>query len=304
MKRQFWLQNVFAGKTAAAPGNQLAVVFDDEAILNDEQMQRITRDFNFSETIFIAKKNAGGEFPEGGFPVEGHPEGGFPVRIFTPGEELRFAGHPMLGAAATLFAEGVAKGKELHLLTKAGPIKVQQEGELLFMHQNPAEFGAELSHEKAAHFLGLSAADLQPQLPVQQVSTGTPFWLCALKSVQALAEINFQADKWLNFVQQHEGKALLVYTADATDEQLLHVRVFTHYYNIPEDPATGSANGCLCGYLARYSYPNQPFERRVQQGKQMGRAAELHLRFSTSSGSEGIWVGGRSKLFARGELCL
>jgi trans-2,3-dihydro-3-hydroxyanthranilate isomerase len=177
---------------------------------------------------------------------------------------------------------------------------VQQEGELLFMHQNAAEFGAELNHEQAAHFLGLAATELQPQLPVQQVSTGTPFWVCGLKSEEALAAIDFQAADWLNFVQQHDGKAFLAYAPDATNEQLLHVRVFTHYYNIPEDPATGSANGCLCGYLARYSYPNQPFERRVRQGIQMGRAAELHLRFSTSSGSEGIWVGGRSKLFARG----
>jgi trans-2,3-dihydro-3-hydroxyanthranilate isomerase len=173
-------------------GNPLAVVMNTCA-LSTEQMQRIAREFNLSETTFVERRPAAVERAEG-----------VRVRIFTTREELNFAGHPTLGAASVLklHAPETLQGDTITLALNAGAIPVRFEGQGLFgeMAQRDPEFGAELGRAEVARLTGLAIDDLDPALPPQVVSTGTAFAIVALRDAEPLARLKVNHDEaaaWL-----------------------------------------------------------------------------------------------------------
>lgn len=292
-KKVFYMVDVFSGQKYG--GNQLAV-FPKGHLFSDEEMQRITREINFSETTFI-------------FPKESQ-DNRYRVRIFTPAAEVPFAGHPTLGTAfviQTFLAE--KKYDRLILDLNVGPIPVDMEYsegriDMMTMKQNPPVFGQKLSGDDLAKVLNLSVEDIDSRFPIQEVSTGLPFIIVPLKSLGAVAKARLAKDHYDALIEGLEAKAILFFAPQTKyPENHLHARVFTEYFGVPEDPATGSANGCLAGYLLEYEYfGDKTLKIQVEQGFEIGRDAILYLSGEKKDGEITVYVGGRAALFAQGEL--
>ncbi len=276
----YHLVDVFAERPYA--GNQLAVV-RDAASLSTDEMQAIAAEFGFSETTFVE--------------ADEPRDGGYPVRIFTPREEIPFAGHPALGTAAVL-RDVVDAGDEIGLDLDVGrvPVRVDDENgaDVFWMRQRPPTFGETFERESAAAVLSLDADDVRTQWPVQSVSTGLPTVVVPLTDRDALTRIVVDRAAYDDFVAGHDAKNVLVFCPDARDgENDLAVRVFAPYYGVPEDPATGSSNGCLAGYLARHRcLDGTEVDVRVEQGYEMGRPSLLSLRARGGESEVEVEVGG------------
>lgn len=327
---KFFIVDVFA--EAKYAGNQLAV-FTDAGDLTTEQMQQIARETNFSETTFILSPQ-----PQ---------DGGYPVRIFTPGQELPFAGHPTLGTAFILQQELIRQSVETVTLNlKVGPIPVNilyknQQPDVLWMVQNPPVFGETLPAEAVAAVLNLELDDFDTRFPIQEVSTGVPFIITPLKRLEALQRIKVNVDRLVALVEPLQAKMIFVFCPEVRNPaNQFSARMFAHAVGIPEDPATGSANGCFAAYLAHYDdsprlgsteygvqetegsgqkttslpsdtqspSPLSPFppsylmEARVEQGYEIGRPSLLLLRAQKTEEKIDVFVGGKVILVARGEF--
>ena len=286
----FYIVDVFAEEKFA--GNQLAVV-KDAGRLSDIKMQQIAREVNFSETTFILsdeKRN-----------------GGYDVRIFTPKEEVPFAGHPTLGTAYVIQSEIIKKPVETIILNlKIGPIQVNLNDArgVLWMKQNPPAFGAVFNADEISNVLNIEALDIDHGYPVQEVSTGLPFIIVPLKTLEALKKCRIDREKYFGLIKDSHAKALLVFCPETIKEENdLNVRVFAEYYGITEDPATGSANGCLAGYLVKYNYfKNSKIDIQVEQGYEIGRPSLLYLRGEEQVGNIEVLVGGKVQMVAWGEF--
>ena len=289
----FYIVDVFAEEKYA--GNQLAVVRKASA-LTDLEMQKIAREMNFSETTFILRDE---ECP-----------GGFDVRIFTPREEVPFAGHPTLGTAYIVQREIIRKPvKEVILDLKIGPIPVTftyrgKKAEILWMKQIKPRFGTTYEPRALAAVLGLKTGEVETRFPVQEVSTGLPFIIVPLKKLESVKKCQVNLQRLSSLIKETKAKAILVFCPESYSSQNdLNVRVFAHHYGVPEDPATGSANGCLAGYLVKHRFFGSNLVNiRVEQGYEIGRPSLLLLNAEEKAGEIGIFVGGRVILVARGEI--
>jgi trans-2,3-dihydro-3-hydroxyanthranilate isomerase len=279
----FYIMDVFAvGKYT---GNQLAV-FPNAEGLNAAQMQAIAREINFSESTFVT----------------GVPQNqAYPVKIFTPAVELPFAGHPTLGTAWVL--------RHLHpnlttitLSYKAGQIPVRfadaNPTSVVWMEQRPPEFLGTLEATNLAPVLGIDVTDIDLNYPIEQVSTGLPFIIVPLKTLAAVQKTKLELTKYYQLIGQLPAQNILIFCPQTLyEENHLHVRVFTHALGIPEDPATGSANGCLAAYLVHHGYNGQKsIDLRVEQGYAIGRPSLLYLQADGNS----VSVGGQVDLVAKG----
>ena len=288
-KHPFTIVDVFA--EAKYAGNQLAV-FRAAGELSGEEMQRFAREINFSESAFILSDEP--------------RDNGFDVRIFTPREEVPFAGHPTLGTAHVIRSELVAGGTASVVLNlKIGPIPVLFAPDGYgWMRQIEPEFGKRHAASVIAAVVGLAAADIDSRFPVQEVSTGLPFFIVPLKSLAALKSAKIHRDKYAALTRDSWAKGILVFCPQAHEEgNHVSVRVFVDHFGVPEDPATGSGNGCLAGYLVQHRYyGKESINLRSEQGYEIGRPSLLLLKAEEKSGHIQIFVGGRSVIVAKGEF--
>ncbi|WP_267161049.1 PhzF family phenazine biosynthesis protein [Halovenus salina] len=291
MTHSFHIVDVFAQEKYA--GNQLAVV-TGAGDLSGEEMQAIAAEMDYSETTFVT----------------GEPtDSGWPVRIFTPTEEVPFAGHPTLGTASVIrqeLADGTPESVVLDLQVGEVPVDVRNEEgtELLWMRQQPPEFGESLDHAELADVLGLDAEQVDDAWPVQVVSTGLPTIIVPLEDRAALEGIDLDRQAYDDLVAGREAKLVHAVCSEPREaEHDLAVRMFSPYYGVPEDPATGSANGCLAAYLSKHEYLGSPsVDVRVEQGYEMGRPSVLSLRAEPDGDEVAVQVGGQVVPVARGDL--
>ncbi len=290
---EFYIADVFAEEKYE--GNQLAV-FREAAGLTTAEMQAIAREMHFSETTFLLSDRP--------------TDGGYDVRIFTPETELPFAGHPTLGTAFIIQREVIKEPVEQVILNlKVGriPVTFTYKGDgpdILWMRQVPPTFGEECSVEAAALALRIGPDDIDSRFPLQIVSTGIPFLIVPLKTLDAVKRAKPDWDAFMTGTQGKLPRAVLVFAPETYFQKNdLNVRVFVDEVGVPEDPATGSGNGCLAGYLVKYRYYEKPeIDLRVEQGYEIKRPSLLFLRAKeTESGIE-VNVGGRVVPVARGEL--
>jgi len=254
----------------------------------------MAKEINFSETTFITSSSAKGEYN---------------VRIFTPNEEVPFAGHPTLGTAHVIREELEEKDtEELILHYKAGPTPVtyDEQKDVLWMTQGQPTFGKVLDKKQVADVLNLDEAYIDMRFPVQEVSTGLPVILVPLTSLEAAKEIHVDKEKYFKLIENTEAKAIMVFSPETYhQDHQLNVRDFADYYGVPEDAATGSANGCLAAYLVKYRYFNQQaIDIRVEQGYEIGRPSRLYVKASYDGEAFHIQVGGKVEMIARGEWIL
>jgi len=293
MGLSYHVVDVFAEKKYQ--GNQLAVV-QAKKVLPDDLMLDITRELNYSETTFVEPK------PE--------EKQAYKVRIFTQVGETPFAGHPTLGSAyiiqQTLLNRRV---DSITLDLKVGAVPVSftytnGEPDVIWMKQLNPTFEKIHTSDVFAGFLGLNIDDIDGRYPIQEVSTGFPFFIVPLKSRKALEKSKLLKEPFLEYVKNTGAKAPLVFCSEPRSvENQVACRMFAAYFGVEEDPATGSANGCLAGYLARYRYFGSPrVDVRVEQGYDMGRPSLLYLRSDDRGEYVEVNVGGRCVMIARGEL--
>ena len=287
-KIKFYITDVFGKKKYT--GNQLATVLDYGRI-DGQEMQQIAREFNFSETTFITSPDKN--------------NGGYQVRIFTPGREIDFAGHPTLGTAHILrnyVAEDVTGKIILNL--KVGQIPVECSGNIYSMPQVQPRFGKEFPTVLIAGALGLKDKDIDTKSPIIEVSTGLPFLIVPLVSKQALQNIKINMEQYTRFASQSDASGVLVFTDEGQEPgQTLSVRVFVPTLGIPEDPATGSGNGCLAAWLLRYNFlGKQQIDIKVGQGYEINRPSEIAIRASLKNNIYDLHVGGQVIEIAEGYL--
>ena len=278
-------------------GNPLAV-FPEAEGLTTEEMQRLAREMNLSETTFVLPPQA--------------PGADFKVRIFTPAKELPFAGHPVVGTHWALAHLGRVDLSEpvtqvsFELGVGVLPAALHVAGgqvERVVMTQDRPTFQALLEDvADLAEGLGLvPEAITETGLPVQVVSTGVPQMMVPVRSlaeVQALnpAQLNVAA---LNRACHAVGtECVLVFTFETErPEATVHVRMFAPLLGVPEDPATGSANGALGAYL--FHHRAVPFTEPTthilsEQGAEIGRPSTLYVGVDHTGGKiTAVRVGGQ-----------
>lgn len=288
-KFSYYIVDVFAENKYA--GNQLAV-FRRAGEISSGEMQNIAREINYSETTFILSDEQN--------------NGGFDVRIFTPKEEVPFAGHPTLGTAHIIYNNIIqGKSNDLVLNLKVGqiPVTFSDDG-YCWMKQIQPIFGQQHKAETLAGIIGVDFSDIDERFPIQEVSTGLPFFIVPLKNIAALKKAKIDKEKYFDLIKNTVAKGILVFCPETHEPQNnISVRVFVDYYGVPEDPATGSGNGCLAGYLVKYRYfGKDTINIRSEQGYEVGRPSLLLLKAAQSGENINISVGGKSVVVAQGEF--
>lgn len=284
----YYIVDVFAEEKYK--GNQLAV-FMDIGNLSSEEMQKIAKEINFSETTFIQS-------------VE-EANGGYQVRIFTPNEEVPFAGHPTLGTSY-IIRNKIMKNQEgkVVLKLKIGdiPVTFDQSG-ILWMKQNSPTFDQTLSCQQLSEVLNLDISDFDLDYPIEDVSTGLPFIIVPLKGLKEVKKARVNLEKLKALTENTRAKAILVFSRETYhQDHHLNARVFVDVFGIPEDPATGSANGCLAGYLLKYRYfDSSSITIKVEQGYEIQRESLIYINAEEKNGEYSIHVGGNVVSVAKGE---
>jgi len=272
-------------------GNPLAVYPNAEG-LHREEMQRIAREMNLSETTFV-------------FPPKSS-EADFKVRIFTPQREIPFAGHPVIGTCFVLGDQGRIGPKEgkrvirLELGLGVFPVEVVflgGEPVLVKMEQRSPEFmGAYAEVELLARLLSLPLEKLDLlKGPAEVVSTGLPFLIIPLTSQKALSQAKINLSILETVAQELDTALVAPFTMEGMGVNRIRARVFAPLHGVPEDPATGSAGGCLSAYLVKHGLiKKEPLTTvEIEQGMDIHRPGLIHVELAVEEKSiEKVWVAG------------
>ena len=283
-------------------GNPLAVVLDAEGN-TDGEMQAVAREMNLSETTFVLPSS--------------RPECAARVRIFTPGSELPFAGHPTIGTSFVLAREGLLPrgATEFALEEGIGPVPVRFEGDpsnprFAWMRHGEATFGPTIEdREEVASALGLTESDLLPDAPVLPGSTGVPFLYVPLRDRETVDRATPNGPALRSIVGDVAHLPVFVLASDPDPSAgRVYTRMFgTDLMGIPEDPATGSASGPLGVYLVRHGLVTAAPEVRIvsEQGTRIGRQSFIHIRLRMDGEQvTSIEVGGSAVPVLEGTLRL
>ncbi|MCH4545834.1 MULTISPECIES: PhzF family phenazine biosynthesis protein [Rhizobium] len=303
MARSYSVYDVFTDRKLA--GNPLAVIFDGDD-LSDEAMQAITREINLSETVFVQPST--------------NPAYAARLRIFTPGRELPFAGHPTVGTAVALAerAHGDATRDLVSVLEEnVGPVRCAvrlREGEASF-----AEFDLPRKSQPAtmpldklgiADALSLKVTEIGFENHVPSIwSAGVPFLLIPVHDVGAAQRVEFDPQLWEKIVPFVDGALASAYVycrGGVNHVAKFHARMFASGMGIVEDPATGSAAAALSGaihHFDRLTDGHHPI--MIEQGVEMGRPSFIHLHIDVDGGAiSNARIGGQAVRLASGTLDL
>lgn len=274
-------------------GNALAVVSDADG-LDGETMQRIAREFNLSETVFLLRSE--------------RAQCAVRFRIFTPTMEMRFAGHPTIGGAYVAVQLGIVDRETQSFsaeeLVGDVALRIERAETLrIWLTTPPIEFGAHFDRRLCADVLGIDESEFA-DAPPQLLSAGNPNIYVALRSPASVDRA------WLDLggVRLLHGGApstdcVFVFAATASGA---YARMFAPEHGVVEDPATGSATGPLAAYMMRYALISNVDGTRFtsEQGTKMGRRSLLHVAIHGPNGANGIEVGGNVVPIAAGTLCV
>jgi trans-2,3-dihydro-3-hydroxyanthranilate isomerase len=283
-------------------GNQLAV-FPDASDIPSELMPQIAREFNYSETTFVLP------------PAD--PKHTRRVRIFTPGGELAFAGHPTIGTAHVLATIGAIElaGNETRIVFEEGvgpvPVTIRaEEGRPVFSQLTAAklpEVGPPPPRaDRLAAMLSLRPDDLVgADMPPEAISCGTPFLFVPLRDRAALARARVKTDLWDETLRGYWTSMVMIFALDPErPDSDVRARMFAPGFGVPEDPATGSAAVGLGGYLAARDPRFDGTLRWVlEQGFEMGRPSILEIEAEKKGGKiTAVRVGGKSVVVCEGRM--
>ena len=296
MRYRYYLCDVFTDTRFG--GNQLAVL-PQAAGLSGERMQQFAREFNFSETTFV-------------FPPEeaGHTN---KVRIFTPGAEVPFAGHPNIGTAFVLATTGRLGALDTALSVtfeeRAGlvPITIRKRPDQSVWCELTAperlSLGKTVDVETVGAMLSLTTDDIVTRThPPQVASVGLPFLFVAVRDRAVLERVRMNREKLETLADDGIPSLVHVYTKSDDAASDIRARVFAPLFGVPEDPATGSANCALAGLLSHYAQHSQGMDNwHIVQGVELGRPSLLEARAEKREGVvTDTWIGGACVLVGEG----
>jgi len=308
----------------AFQGNALAV-FPEGDNITDEQMGKIAREMNLSETVFVqtptdpkTRSNAANsEVPA--------PEVLRRLRIFTPMREIPFAGHPIVGTWNALTREGLvtppAGGNgwtriyhevQIGILPVDIEFKNGQPSQVV-MTQGDFKILVEVKDRgertAIARAIGLEPEDLDDSLPIQGITTGLSCLAVPIKSIKRLEQCRIDATRLADIYQGLSTTGCLAFSRETLENgSSAHARFFAPADNIPEDPATGSACGALGGYLVHHNALKLKAEEGrykfvIEQGDFIKRPSRINLNVKGTAGKiEEVKVGGPSVVVAKGEV--
>lgn len=299
MKRRFVTLDVFTTQRHA--GNPLAVVLDSDG-LDTAAMQVITREFNLSETVFVAS------------PAD--PRHRAAIRIFTPGQELPFAGHPTVGTAVLLALRDHAEGRAVDILTleeKVGlvPCAVTVadavSGRAVFtLPKLPERLDHRIDDADLAAALGLDAADIGFEgHRASAFSGGVPFTFIPVGGRDAVARARPVGDAFERAFAKAANPNALVYSRDAEEAgHHFRARMFWPAAGVVEDPATGGAAAAFAGAVMEFDRPGDGEHRFViEQGYEMGRPSQIALELTVAGGVlRSARIGGSAVMVSEGVL--
>jgi len=286
-------------------GNQLAV-FTDPGGIDAATMQTVAREMNYSETTFLFPPARGGDYL---------------VRIFTPAQELPFAGHPLVGSAHVIVSEGMKPATnpltKLTLETGVGPIFVEVEtrdgraGHTTMSQPLPVVKKTFDDIARLAKALSLDVSDIeQTGLPVEAIDNGVTVLLVPVKTLAAVSRIKVDTGALERISDEMNAATVLTFTGETIEPaSTVHCRVFAPAAGIIEDAATGSANGPLGFYMARHGIVTGAALARIisEQGFEMNRPSRLHIEVSADPQTKeitGVRVGGGVVIAGRGQIIL
>ena len=285
-------------------GNQLAV-FPDARGIPEHRLLDVTREFNYSETTFV-------------YPAD-DPTHTRRVRIFTPGAEVPFAGHPTVGTAHVLAAIGEIPlaGDRTRIVFEEGvgpvPIAIRSSQGVPVSAQLSVAMLPEIgplaaSRDEIAATLGLDLSDLLgDDWSPQALSCGLPFLFVPVRNLAAVAKARVRMDAWDATLKGTWASEVFVFAPGGERPgTAFHARMFAPGLNVPEDPATGSANAALAGYLAaRDPRRDGLLTWQVEQGFEMGRPSIIEVEADVANGQvTAVRVGGASVLVAEGTMAI
>jgi trans-2,3-dihydro-3-hydroxyanthranilate isomerase len=277
---RYVVADVFTDKPLT--GNQLAV-FTDARELGDDEMQSLAREMKFSESVFVLP-------PEN----DGHVR----IRIFTPTNEMLFAGHPTLGSAFVL--GGPLQVEEIRLETGVGtvPVALEREGDRIVFGRMRQPIPTWKPWDDEARLLSALGVE-RSELPVEHYDNGMQHVYVALGSEEEVAALK------PDLAALGDAPALLGINCFAGSGTHWKTRMFAPGGGVPEDPATGSAAGPLAVHLARHGRIGFGEEIEISQGVEIGRPSTLYARADGSAEKlETVEVGGSTVIVARGEFRL
>jgi len=291
--RRFRFVTVDVFTRTALEGNQLAV-FTDARGLSDAEMQALAREMKFSETTFVLPRDPAVE-----------REHGVKVRIFTIEQELPFAGHPTLGTAYVL--RGASGAAEISLDLQVGRIPVvfaERDGAMFGeMTQRDPEFGAIHDLQEVARATGLEAADLDPHLPIETVSTGNAFVIVPIRSLAVIRGLALEWRRAVEYLKRLDAMFFYFVTRETESPAAkLHARMI--FYG-GEDPATGSAAGPAVAWMVKHGVAQSEEQLIIEQGIEARRPSQIYVRATaTAAGIRNVRVGGYVVEVMRGEVVL
>ena len=284
MSLPFYIVDVFTDKKYA--GNQLAV-FLDAGNLSSDQMQKIAREINFAESTFVTKLDKENNKAE--------------IKIFTPSQEMQFAGHPIIGTSWVLINKIFDNSPEnIKLSVPIGPIAIQQSEDLIWLKAAQPKFWDIFSKEDFTLFSNLKNSDFENQFPIQEVTTGSAFVMVGLSSKRALENLVLDKDKtdeWLKRNCKTAHRALYFYYLEGP--KLFSRMLCIEHNQLVEDAATGSASTCLQAYLLKNHVPE--LELINYQGDYIGRPSQIHFKGKLTDNDFDIKIGGKAQFIAKGE---
>jgi len=290
MGQNFFQVDVFTDRVFG--GNPLAV-FPESVGLNEAAHLQITREMNLSETTFV-------------YPPQS-PEADFRIRIFTPGKEIPFAGHPTLGTAHILWeTEKFSPEKQSMVLEMdAGLIKVSKKQENFFMDQPLPEFGDTVeSVNKVVQALSIDPGEIDSRFPLQIVSTGFPALYVPSTTLSAVRRVQLNLTSLKEVLEKVD--MIYVFTTETLEpDSTVHSRSFAPFIGIPEDPATGSAGGAMGAYLVQHKMIEalDPSSIVIEQGFEMNRPSIIQVNVGQVNGEiHSIQVGGQAVTVFEGNL--
>jgi trans-2,3-dihydro-3-hydroxyanthranilate isomerase len=286
MRYAFMIVDVFTDEPFG--GNQLAVLTDARG-LTSEAMQTITREFDFAETTFVLPPS--------------DPAYARRVRIFTPGRELPFAGHPTVGTACALVMAGAFPPGELVLEEGVGPVPVEVE-------QKGDAFSGRFRLESAPEVPDSlpSAADMAAVLSIEPgdvrdvfgAGLGVNFTFVQLAGRDAVDRAQLDQQAWKRILAGHWGSQVYLFAGELADGGEIYSRMFGPAFGIAEDPATGSAAAAIAGAAALRS---GSLSLHIRQGVKMGRPSLIRTSASVEAGEiRSIHVGGGCAFMAEGQI--
>jgi trans-2,3-dihydro-3-hydroxyanthranilate isomerase len=305
LARDYSIYDVFTDSKLA--GNPLAIIFDGDG-LDDAAMQAIAREMNLSETVFVCGSS--------------NPAHTASVRIFTPGRELPFAGHPTVGTAIALAERSHAgRGGDLDLVSvleeRIGPVRCAVR--LRQQRVSFAEFDVPRKSQQiqlpldmpaVADALGLQPNELAFENHAVAIwSAGVPFVTIPLRDIETAGRVEFDPHLWEKaapFVEGALASAYLYCRGGINHTAKFHARMFAAGMGIVEDPATGSAAAALSGAIHRFDrLPDGHNPLIIEQGVEMGRPSLIHLHIDVAGGKiTNARIGGQAVRVASGSLDL